>query len=34
MTSRKVHYFELVTDGSLDLLEDAVFDALHQARLR
>ena len=31
MTSRKVHYFELVTDGSLDLLEDAVFDALHQA---
>ena len=31
MTSRKVHYFELVTDDSVDLLDDAVFDALHEA---
>ena len=30
-TSRKVHYFELVTDGSVDLLDDAVFDALYEA---
>ena len=31
MTSRKVHYFELTTDDSVDLLDDAVFDALHEA---
>ncbi|WP_420619608.1 hypothetical protein [Candidatus Poriferisocius sp.] len=31
MTSRKVHYFELITDDSVDLLDDAVFDALHKA---
>ena len=31
MTSRKVHYFELMTDRSIDLLDDAVFDALHEA---
>lgn len=31
MTSRKVHYFELITDHSVDLLDDAVFDALHEA---
>lgn len=31
MTSRKVHCFELVTDGSVDLLDDAVFDALYEA---
>ena len=31
MKSREVHYFELVTDGSVDLLDDAVFDALHEA---
>lgn len=31
MTSRKVHYFELMTDRSVDLLDDAVFDALHEA---
>lgn len=31
MTSRKVHYFELITDDSVDLLDDAVFDALYEA---
>ena len=31
MTSRKVHHFELVTDGSVDLLDDGVFDALYEA---
>lgn len=31
MTSRTVHYFELATDDSLDLLDDAVFDALYKA---
>ena len=31
MTPRKVHYFELITDDSVDLLDDAVFDALHEA---
>lgn len=31
MTSRRVHYFELVTNGSVDLLDDAVFDALYEA---
>lgn len=31
MTSRRVHYFELITDDSVNLLDDAVFDALHEA---
>ncbi len=31
MTSRKVHYFELTTDDSVDLLDDAVFEALYEA---
>ena len=31
MTSRKVHYFELITDNSVDLLDDTVFDALYEA---
>ncbi len=31
MTARKVHHFELVTDGSIDLLDDGVFDALYEA---
>lgn len=31
MTSRRVHYFELITNDSVNLLDDAVFDALHEA---
>ena len=31
MTSWKVHYFVLATDGSVDLLDDDVFDALYEA---
>ena len=31
MTSRSVHDFELITDDSVNLLDDAVFDALHEA---
>ena len=31
MEAHKVHFFELETDGTLDLLEDSVLDALYEA---
>lgn len=31
MEVHNVHFFELETDGTLDLLEDSVFDALYGA---
>ena len=31
MGAGKVHFFELETDGALDLLEDSLFDALYEA---
>ena len=31
MESHKVHFFELETDGTLDLLEDPLLDALYEA---
>ena len=31
MDSRSVHYFELETDRTVDLLDDACFDALYEA---
>ena len=31
MEAHKVHFFELETDGTLDLLEDPLLDALYEA---
>jgi hypothetical protein len=31
MEANKVHFFELETDGTLDLLEDSLLDALYEA---
>ena len=31
MEAHRTHFFELETDGTLDLLEDSVFDALYEA---
>ena len=31
MGAGNVHFFELETDGTLDLLEDSMFDAIHEA---
>lgn len=31
MEAHKVHFFELETDGTLDLLEDSLLDALYEA---
>ena len=31
MDAAKVHFFELETDGTLDLLEDSVLDSLYEA---
>ena len=31
MEAHKMHFFELETDGTLDLLKDSVFDALYEA---
>ena len=31
MQAHRVHFFELETDGTLDLLEDSLLDALYEA---